>query len=142
VRRSIFITGPTTCLSPGFIGSPQMNFIKSDIVSATAKEAKVAVPGGGTVTVSAPGRKAGEKVTLGMRPEHMNYDPKGPVKATVANVEQLGDSHLIYGRLADGSQLLARAAGQTAAQADEVISLSAEQSRCHLFDENGQRISV
>ena len=133
---------PDNLFVAGFIGSPQMNFIKTEIASATAKEAKVKVPGGGSVTVSAAGRKAGEKVTLGMRPEHMTPEAKGPVKATVANVEQLGDSHLIYAKLADGAQFLVRAAGQTAARPDETITLGTEQARCHLFDEQGQRISA
>ncbi|RPH67655.1 MAG: ATP-binding cassette domain-containing protein, partial [Hyphomicrobiales bacterium] len=46
---------PDNLFVAGFIGSPQMNFIKTEIASATAKDVKVSVPGGGTVTVAAPG---------------------------------------------------------------------------------------
>jgi len=133
---------PDNLFVAGFIGSPQMNFIKSEVASATAKEARITVPGGGAITVSSPGRKAGEKVTLGIRPEHISHDPKGPIKAKVFNLEQLGDSHLIYGRLEDGSQILMRGAGQTEARVDDEIRLSAEKSICHLFDEGGLRVSA
>jgi ABC-type sugar transport system ATPase subunit len=133
---------PDNLFVAGFIGSPQMNFIKTEIVSATAKDVKVSVPGGGTVSVAAPGRKSGEKVTLGIRPEHLVHDPKGPIKASIFNLEQLGDSHLAYGRLADGSQVLMRGAGQTDAKPDDVIKLSADRTLFHLFDEAGLRISA
>jgi ABC-type sugar transport system ATPase subunit len=85
---------------------------------------------------------AGEKVTLGIRPEHLVHDPKGPIKASIFNLEQLGDSHLAYGRLADGSQVLMRGAGQTDAKPDDVIKLSADRALFHLFDEAGLRIST
>jgi ABC-type sugar transport system ATPase subunit len=133
---------PDNLFVAGFIGSPQMNFIKTEISSVTAREAKVRVHGGGEVIVQAPGRKAGEKVTLGIRPEHLVHDPKGPIAGKVFNLEQLGDSHLIYGRLEDGSQILMRASGQTDAKPDDVIRLSADRTLCHLFDEEGKRISL
>jgi multiple sugar transport system ATP-binding protein len=133
---------PDNLFVAGFIGSPQMNFIKTEIASASAKEAKVAIPGGGHVVVAAPGRKVGEKVTLGIRPEHLTHDKKGPIAVVAANVEQLGESHLVYARLADGTQILVRGPGQTKAKADETLTLAADPAVCHLFDEAGMRISV
>jgi ABC-type sugar transport system ATPase subunit len=126
---------PDNLFVAGFIGSPQMNFIKSEVTSGA-----VALPGGGVVPVGAGGASSGQKVTVGIRPEHLVPDANGPVRATVSTVEQLGDTHLLYTRLADGSQLLVKGTGQTTVKADEQLSFSADPRHIHLFDEQGLRI--
>src|SRR5690606_35800892 len=57
----------------GFIGSPQMNFIHTTISRISPEGMEVALPGGASIRVPvAPGQaKVGEKVTLGIRPEHL-----------------------------------------------------------------------
>ena len=69
---------PRNLFVAGFIGSPQMNFVKSEITAASEREATVALPGGGSITVAASGRKVGEKVTFGVRPEHLDSAPRAP----------------------------------------------------------------
>ena len=133
---------PRNLFVAGFIGSPQMNFIKTEIASATAKQVKVVVPGGGSLTLPASGRKAGEKVVLGVRPEHLSRAAKGAIKAVVQTVEQLGESHLIYAKLTDGTAVQVRGSDQTDAVADQTIALTADPDRCHLFDEQGLRIAT
>ncbi len=132
---------PRNLFVAGFIGSPQMNFIKAEIARATATEAEVAIPGGGAVTISAAARQAGESVTLGVRPEHLSHSPGGPITALISNIEQLGESHLIYAKLPDGTPMLVRGTGETQARPEETITLTAPQSRLHLFDAAGLRIS-
>jgi multiple sugar transport system ATP-binding protein len=132
---------PRNLFVAGFIGSPQMNFVKSEITAASGKEATVTLPGGGSITVPASGRKVGEKVTLGVRPEHLDSSPDGALKATALAVEQLGESHLIYARLTDGTQVLVRGQDQTGVKPDDIISLGADPARCHLFDAGGLRIT-
>jgi multiple sugar transport system ATP-binding protein len=133
---------PRNLFVAGFIGSPQMNFIATEIAAAKAKDATVTVPGGGAITVAAKGRGAGQKVTLGVRPEHLTRDPEGAIKATVVAVEQLGESHLIYAKLADGTQVQVRGQDKTDVTADQIISLGADPARCHLFDAAGLRVEV
>ena len=133
---------PRNLFVAGFIGSPQMNFVKTAISAVTAKDVTVGLPGGGGITLPAASRKVGEKVTFGVRPEHLGRDPNGAIKATVLAVEQLGESHLIYAKLADGTQVLVRGIDQTDAKVDDTISLGTDPARCHLFDEQGLRIAA
>jgi ABC-type sugar transport system ATPase subunit len=132
---------PRNLFVAGFIGSPQMNFIKSDIAAADKREAKVDLPGGGTLACPASGRAVGEKVTLGIRPEHLVRQPKGPLAATVNYVEQLGESHLIHTTLADGTLVLARGSGETDAKPGDAVTFGVEPGRCHVFDAQGLRVS-
>ncbi len=133
---------PLNLFVAGFIGSPQMNFIKSDISKANGKTATVAIPGGGTMTLAAPAAKEGAKAILGIRPEHLAHVAKGPIPATVSYVEQLGESHLIHAKLSDGTLLLVRGPDQTKVAPGDTITLGADTARCHLFDEQGLRISA
>src|SRR5262249_21602631 len=63
---------PVNRFVAGFIGSPKMNFIPGKLVSADARQAKVALQDGDKVTVAvdATRAEAGADVTLGIRPEH------------------------------------------------------------------------
>ena len=133
---------PDNLFVAGFIGSPQMNFIKTRLSAATAKLATADVPGGGSLKIAARDRKAGEEVTLGIRPEHLSLADKGPITATALNLEQLGDSHLIYAKLDDGSPVLVRGTGQTSARPGDLLHLAADPGLCHLFDAGGLRISA
>jgi ABC-type sugar transport system ATPase subunit len=132
---------PRNLFVAGFIGSPQMNFIKTEVAKADGKTATVAIPGGGSLAVNAAA-KVGDKVILGIRPEHLVPATKGAIRATVNYVEQLGESHLIHTRLSDGSILLVRGADQTKVQPGDDIALSADTARCHLFGDGGLRISA
>jgi multiple sugar transport system ATP-binding protein len=132
---------PRNLFVAGFIGSPQMNFIKSEIAAVMPNTATVKLPGGGALTLAAGNRSVGEKVILGIRPEHLERDATGAIRATVQNVENLGESHLIYAKLADGTQIQVRGADQTDAQPEQSVALTADPGRCHLFDAQGLRIA-
>ncbi len=132
---------PDNLFVAGFIGSPQMNFLKTTVADGGSGQLNVAVPGGRSVTVLASAARAGQTVTLGIRPEHLVAVPSGPIRATVTNIEQLGDTHLLYTKLEDGSQLLVKAPGQTEVKPDDIVSFTADPAHCHLFDEKGLRIS-
>jgi multiple sugar transport system ATP-binding protein len=63
---------PQNLFVAGFIGSPKMNFLDGTVAVASKDEATVALAGGSSVRclVDASRAKAGDKVTLGVRPEH------------------------------------------------------------------------
>ena len=52
-------------------------------------------------------------------------------------IEQLGESHLLYLRCADGLELVARAPGHTRLRLGDRIALAAEPALLHVFDTAG-----
>ena len=52
-------------------------------------------------------------------------------------VEQLGESHLIYLRCADGLELVSRASGHTRLRVGDRIALEADPVGLHVFDAQG-----
>jgi multiple sugar transport system ATP-binding protein len=122
----------------GFIGSPQMNFITSIVEAADASGVKVALPGGGSVVAKVDGAsvKAGDPVTLGIRPEHMSTSMvagHGHVEGVVEVIEQLGESHFIYARLADKSLITLRASGDSDLMVGTKLTIGIPGELCHVF---------
>ena len=113
----------------GFIGSPAMNFLEG-------------VANGGTVTV--PGAKAsfpeaigsaynGQKVTVGMRPEHLNIDPSGDTHL-VDLTESLGGVSYVYLVSDTGERIVAEERGDQRSVEGTRVGLAIDPSRIFLFD--------
>ncbi|SDZ88652.1 ABC transporter ATP-binding protein [Rubrimonas cliftonensis] len=131
---------PRNLFVAGFIGSPQMNFIKTRATGTGPDGVRCALPGGGEVTarVSAEGVVEGEPVTLGIRPEHMGAANGGVgVEGKVDVVEQLGESHLMHVVLPDGQRMIARAPGDAQAREGGQAVLGLDGALCHLFRDDG-----
>jgi ABC-type sugar transport systems, ATPase components len=64
---------PSNLFVAGFIGSPTMNFLKTEVRATQADSVTVGLPGGSSISVPVkPGKcRTGDKVTLGVRPEHL-----------------------------------------------------------------------
>src|SRR5215470_2015350 len=64
---------PVNLFVAGFIGSPKMNFFATEVIGAGPDGVAVALPGGQEIRVPVSNGevRAGTKVTLGIRPEHM-----------------------------------------------------------------------
>ena len=63
---------PRNLFVAGFIGSPRMNFISARVRSVTEREAVLSFAGiEARMPLPGPGIRAGEAVTIGVRPEHM-----------------------------------------------------------------------
>jgi multiple sugar transport system ATP-binding protein len=100
----------------GFIGSPQMNFLKS----------------------AALGQR-GE--TTGIRPEHLTISRQsGTLSGTVSHVEKLGGETLVYVRTEPHGLLTVRLFGEHDYVVDEVVHLTPDNSRAFHFDAEGQRL--
>jgi ABC-type sugar transport system ATPase subunit len=131
---------PRNLFVAGFIGSPQMNFIRTTVLGKGPDGVRVGLPGGGEALarVSAAGLREGEEVTLGLRPEHVIEGPDGSeggarLRGKVDVVEQLGESHLLHIVLADGQRLIVRAAGDAHAADGQEIEVGVDGAQCHLF---------
>jgi multiple sugar transport system ATP-binding protein len=121
-----------------FIGNPSMNMIGAEVVAQDGAGTRVALPGGTSLVVPVDARQAaGQRVTLGVRPEHLREDSDG-IAARVAAVEQLGNEGLGHARLPSGELLTWRVTGRCTAQVGAQVRLSLDPAHCHLFDEAGQ----
>jgi multiple sugar transport system ATP-binding protein len=130
----------------GFIGSPKMNFLPAHVDRVEGDQVRVALPGGTSALVRVRGESArsGEKVVLGIRPEHIR-DPKDAasdsmVAGDVLVVERLGGETFVYLRLADGTMLTVQMHGDNPVEPNDHISVGLPAAACHLFDATGQAI--
>ena len=85
----------------------------------------------------------GQPVELGIRPEHLRV-ADGNAASTgvrfggeITLIEQLGESHLLYLRCADGLELVSRAPGHTRLRLGDRIALEADAALLHVFDAQG-----
>ena len=107
---------PGNTFVAGFIGSPQMNFLKSAALG-----------------------ERGE--TTGIRPEHLGLSrDHGTIPGSVSHVEKLGGETLVYVRTEPHGLLTVRLFGEYDYSVDEVVKLTPDASRAFHFDASGQRM--
>jgi sn-glycerol 3-phosphate transport system ATP-binding protein len=134
---------PATVFVAGFIGSPAMNF-----VDATVEEGGGAVRLPGDIRLPLNGSAvpawAGRKVTLGVRPEHLELDRTGlgTLRLSVDQVELLGADTLVHGRVGQGeTALTVRLPDVNRFEKHAIVPLLVPIEKLHLFDpETGRRI--
>ena len=93
---------PANIFVAGFIGSPAMNFLEATVSAAgglTLGSQQITMP----VSCGGANLRAGDKVVLGVRPEHIGWRPAGAsgIGAKVELVEQLEPESFIAASLAD-----------------------------------------
>jgi sn-glycerol 3-phosphate transport system ATP-binding protein len=122
---------PQTLFVAGFIGSPAMNFM----LGTAGADGTIALDRGGAVRTGRDGIEPGRKVTVGVRPEHLepsNGDGallSGPVEM----VEQLGADTLVH--IAHGADpVIARLPHGVQPRPGDTFSVTTEPSRVFLFD--------
>ena len=134
---------PVNTFVAGFIGSPAMNFINGIFIS---EGGRIIVKAG---TLSFPleweewngtGCAEGRKIILGIRPEHISFEP-AENKAEVVLTESLGREMRVY--IKSGQDTLI---GVVDAFADyktgDIITFSFDKKKIHLFDQDtGTRLS-
>lgn len=135
---------PSNLFVAGFLGSPKMNLLEAEVVSAGATEATVKLPKGLIVraAVDASNAKVGDKVTMGIRAEHMRLVEAGTPDALPARVdliEHLGDIVLAYIEIPGISQILCMKlpANMTNLKYGDSINLVFPKEETMLFDAEG-----
>ncbi|MDO8883293.1 MAG: ABC transporter ATP-binding protein [Pseudotabrizicola sp.] len=106
---------PDNTFVAGFIGSPQMNFLKSAALGLSGE-------------------------TTGIRPEHLQITAEGPIKGTVSHVEKLGGETLVYVRAEPHGLLTVRLFGEHDYNVDSDVRLCVEPARAFHFDTTGKRL--
>jgi sn-glycerol 3-phosphate transport system ATP-binding protein len=127
---------PADTYVAGFIGSPAMNFLPATIT----EDGKAARLSDGNV-ITLPERqyatRPGQKVTLGIRPEHISQP--GPLRLTTDLIEPLGSESVVHGKLASGETMALRLPGAPPSAA--VLEIAPRTEHLHVFDaESGKRL--
>jgi multiple sugar transport system ATP-binding protein len=131
---------PANQFVAGFIGSPAMNFI-TGTATAGGSGLVLATDSGATFPLPSGAVEPGRRITLGIRPEHVEVNGDGPVVLNVDVVEPTGAETHFYSQIDQASFCVAVhhrldvAPGQT-------VRLAFPEHRVHLFDEqSGVRIN-
>ncbi len=127
---------PANLFVAGFVGSPQMNFIEGEISDGANSQIFKA----GALQLALNGYDfamrpvSGQKVTLGIRPEHIKVEETGEWDGfTTELVETHGADNLIWaGR--DGLSLRIRLPGDKKLSLGTPLAISPDSSRISLFD--------
>ena len=132
---------PNNLFVAGFIGSPKMNLIPVTVLEANAQYAKVRLAEGSIIEVAcdASALKVNDKVTLGLRPEHLSVEPsEHDFGVTVNLCEQMGDATLIYANLAELKvPLVVRVADVFRVNPRSELRVSVSPKMAYLFDTQG-----
>lgn len=125
----------------GFIGSPRMNFLPAQVVSAQDNGIQIRLQHSDeTLLVAAKGPvQAGQQVTVGVRPEHMEIGTQGQYGITreVMLVERLGEQTYVHLDEPAGQPLVAKAPGDARIARGERLRVTVTPSCAYLFDEDG-----
>jgi multiple sugar transport system ATP-binding protein len=135
---------PKNVFVAGFIGSPKMNFLAGQLEQADAKSASVRLDDGSTIVAKVDAARAakGDKVTVGIRPEHISVGAVAggsEFPGEVALVEHLGEQTLLYvNAKASSGMVTVRANGISRVKKSESVKLAAPHGAFYLFDEEGK----
>jgi multiple sugar transport system ATP-binding protein len=134
---------PATLFVAGFIGTPKMNFLDVEVKTASEENLTLAFSNGASVSVLAPAArlKAGERVKLGVRPEHVVLEQDGELPGEIDVLEHLGPRAYLHARLADGTRLVAQAPGDTPVRGGDRVRFRIRPEAAHLFDGSGRALS-
>ncbi|MDE3232040.1 MAG: sn-glycerol-3-phosphate ABC transporter ATP-binding protein UgpC [Pseudomonadota bacterium] len=133
---------PVSLFVAEFIGSPKMNLLHGHLVDAQEGYATVKV-GEQLIKAAVDARhlKAGERVQLGIRPEHIPLTFTGAgsnVAGHLQHIERLGDSSLLYVQMGEGQAVTTvKVEGSATTSAGTSLNLCMLPDQLHLFDSHG-----
>jgi len=137
---------PDNAFVAGFIGSPRMNFLEAEVISAKKGSAEVVAPALGDLRIAVGTRdrkpETGEKVSLGIRPEHFisGSRAKHSFSAPTSVVEQLGGNSFLYLDVGGSVPLTVEQKGHSRVQNGEVAKIGVDPTTAMLFGDDGKRI--
>ncbi|MCZ7502953.1 ABC transporter ATP-binding protein [Agrobacterium sp. ST15.13.015] len=126
----------------GFIGSPAMNFLRADIVSQVDGIVTLAPEGGAGHFRArlAQSVSPGQRVEIGIRPEHLTITEQGALPVVVEVAEELGDLSYLYTRTGSGKEIIVQRQGTRERLDGRSVSLIASPDHVLVFDDNGRRL--
>ena len=132
---------PDNMFVGGFIGSPKMNFLAGRVTGETKSGVKVTLDGYENVTLILPRGRAdqtagrdGDKVAVGIRPEHFSAAGKVRLVVTVDVVENLGSTSFAYATARNGGNLIIELENHGDAVAGSETQIGFDPKLAFLFD--------
>ena len=129
---------PANVFTAGFIGSPRINLLDAVVVARDGTATLFELAGGMRIARACGSLAVGERVTLGLRPEHLRLAAGADGVALpmiVEAVEALGHSTYLYGELAAGGAFRAKLDGHHATTG--AVTLYADPTRVLVFGSDG-----
>ncbi|MHA6298289.1 ABC transporter ATP-binding protein [Devosia sp. CAU 1758] len=135
---------PANLFVAGFIGSPKMNFVEVMVDAADKGSIRISSPTMRAISVpiAGGGQKAGDTLTLGVRPYDFKPTPNGPFTGAVTLVEHLGNETIVNMSLPSGQHLIVALDGDTACSVGQSLTLGFAAEKAALFDQTGHRINL
>ncbi|SEB97876.1 carbohydrate ABC transporter ATP-binding protein, CUT1 family [Paramicrobacterium humi] len=133
---------PSNVFVAGFIGSPAMNLLSSQVADGGVQFGATVVP----VEREVLNEAAAKQVTIGVRPEdiQVSSNPADGLEVHVDLVEELGADGYLYGHAElDGARhdIVARVDGRIHPNAGEKVYLAPTPHHVHVFDHaSGERL--
>jgi multiple sugar transport system ATP-binding protein len=131
---------PENLFVAGFLGSPSMNFVEGDVV-ANGQGLALVVRDGHPIPLPLDSARAGARVTLGVRPEHIEATlSDNGVPMDVDVIEPTGAETHFYGKVGDSIWCVATRQRSSLEPGQRVL-LRLPPEHVHLFDtESGRRL--
>jgi len=129
---------PANKFVAGFIGSPSMNFFEGTLTRTGA--GGMCTFRGADLTIRVPCESGtGDKVFLGVRPQHLEVvgegaSGEGSLRAEVGVVEPMGNEQIVYLTLAGGERAVAVAPVQPRIIPGEKVAIRVRPEGLHVFD--------
>jgi multiple sugar transport system ATP-binding protein len=135
---------PNNLFVATFIGSPKMNLMPGEVTDVANGLASVLLQGGATVAVDIHGKTLPKgKVTLGIRPEHIELVSAGAPNSLSGKVtlsEHLGGETMLYVETGALAQCVVKADGLARQKIGEAVTIALPSNVCHLFDADGRAL--
>jgi multiple sugar transport system ATP-binding protein len=132
---------PNNVFVAGFVGSPPMNILKTEVVDE-AGFAAVSLSGQGGIRtgIRSDSLPVSDHWRVGLRPENIRVSTpdRGELLATVEFVERLGERTLVYAKLEDGTPVTAEDGGLSRIRMGDAVALKIDSAAAHLFNAAGQ----
>lgn len=135
---------PDNLFVAGFIGSPQMNFLKAKIIKCSSKKATLELPDYSNISFSVNIKnnigKIGDKITLGIRPEHFKDSGEIGLPCKVDVAEHLGATSFIHALSCSGEKLVIQSQHSRSATTGKDYLAKFNASSIYLFNNKGERL--
>ncbi|MBS0898444.1 ABC transporter ATP-binding protein [Pantoea dispersa] len=133
---------PVNAFVAGFIGSPKMNFLPAELINSSAQSSKVRLGHAGEVIdveVNTAVAQSGEKVKVGIRPEHLRLCNKSEAHliGQIQHIEHLGEAAYFYIAVEGFDPVLVKHAEELELSLGDDVGLMIPPQHAHLFDEKG-----
>jgi multiple sugar transport system ATP-binding protein len=137
-------TRPANVFVAGFVGSPPMNILKTEMAdeagfAAVTLGGQKGIRTGIRMDSLPQERLEADHWRVGLRPEavRIGVPDQSDLNATVEFVERLGERTLVYARLEDGTAVTAEDSGLSRVKMGDAVGLKLNAGAAHLFNAQG-----